>query len=106
MSLSKLSNKWIVFLSLIGGGGVLAWYIQKCRNDKRVKEREEKLRQIIDRQLVFGRPCSTTVVVNSLDDWSKIEDSFLQRIASTRLMGLDCEWLSEGKSTGKVTYPH
>ena len=100
MSLSKLSNKWIVFLSLIGGATVVAWYIQKRR--QRGKERENKLRQIIDRQLIFGRPCSTTVVINTLDDWSKIEESFLQRIDSTQIMGLDCEWLSEGKSTGKV----
>ena len=103
MSLSK--PKWLAVISVLGTVGtasVLAWLIYQRRRQSREKEAENKLRKMIENQLCFGRPGSTTILVNNLDDWNEIEDRFLRKIDETRIMGLDCEWVSDGKSTGKV----
>ena len=104
MSLSKPLSRWFLIGSLVGTATVVAgWLVYKRRlRLSKGREIEKKLRQVIDRQLCFGRPRTTTVVVSSVDEWNAIEDMFLHTIDSTRIMGLDCEWLSEGKTTGKV----
>ena len=102
MSLSKPSTRWIIFLSLIGGATGVAWLIQKRRKLSQENDRKIKLRQKIDRQLCYGRPETTTVVVSSIAEWKLIENRFLDGIDSTRIMGLDCEWLSDGKVNRKV----
>lgn len=105
MSLTKTSNRCFFLIgSVIGAASIVAgWFVYKRRlRLSKGRQIEKKLRQIIDRQLCFGQPCTTTVVVSNVDEWNAIEERFLHTIDSTRTMGLDCEWLTEGKTTGKV----
>ena len=68
----------------------------------RSNERERKLRQKLDQHVCFGRPGSETIVVNCVEDWKKVEGRFLSKVDSTRMIGLDCEWITEDKTIGKV----
>jgi hypothetical protein len=98
----KHSAKWILLLIGIGGAGLASLIFIRRSRQMKAREREIKLRQKLDRQVCFGRPGSVTVVVDSAEDWRKVEGRFLKKVDATRMIGLDCEWLSDGKTIGKV----
>ena len=102
MPLTHNSTKWVVLVSLISGAGLACWILHRRKKLLRSKERERKLRQKLDQHVCFGRPGSETVVVNSVEDWKKVEGRFLSKVDSTRMIGLDCEWITEDKAVGKV----
>ena len=102
MPLPRCSTKWVVLASLISGAGIASYLLYRRKKLLRFKERERKLRLKLDQHVCFGRPGTETVVVNSVEDWKKVEGRFLSKVDSTRMIGLDCEWITEGKTAGKV----
>ena len=96
------SKTLILGLAAVGGLGLITWTIHRRRKLNEVKEFKIKLRQQLEGQLCFGRPKAETSVVTSMEDWSKVEDQFLRTVDATRMIGLDCEWLSDGDTSSKV----
>jgi hypothetical protein len=100
-------QRWIIATGLVFGSVVLLYLALK---DKRRKDREKfeekrkMLRLLIEDQLCFGRPKVELHVITTLTDWEEVEDRFLQDVDSSKIMGLDCEWINRNDYVGKVAW--
>lgn len=98
------SSKWMCAAGLVCGAATLLFFIlNKQRKEKeRIEERRKMLRLLIEDQLCHGRPNVKVHVIASLEDWAKVEDTFLHDVDLTKIMGLDCEWITQNDYVGKV----
>lgn len=96
-----LHQKWF-WTAAVVGGVVLYYVLNKCISRKDWRRREKALRWMIDQQLCYGKPNVKLHVISTIEDWEKIEHQFLDDVDSCKLMGLDCEWVTQNDYVGKV----
>jgi ribonuclease D len=74
--------------------GLTIWTIHRSKKRKCIKN---ELKSILEKRMCFGRSEVVVSIIQSDEDWRTIGNLFAQRSSLYQILGLDLEWVDNGK---------